>query len=84
MKNIFAILIIILSLFSCNKKEKAEKGSPKSVADEKADEQNSNAGLEEIMPSVIKFSSFDGDRILESGQGFFIAENLIVDRKSVV
>jgi len=84
MRNLTFILITGLIFFSCNKKEKAEKDSPKSVATEKTDEQNSNAGWEEIMPSVVKLNSYDGDRILETGQGFFVAENLIVTTYSLV
>jgi len=84
MRKLILLLIIGLIFFSCNKKEKAEKDSPKSVTAEKTDEQNTNAGWEEIMPSVVKFDSYDGDRILESGQGFFIAENLIVTVYSLV
>jgi len=84
MKKLIHLLIITLLLFSCNKKEKSGKQAPTSTAVEKTDEQNTNAGWEEIMPSVIKFDSYDGERILESGQGFFIAENLIVTAYSLV
>jgi peptidyl-prolyl cis-trans isomerase A (cyclophilin A) len=84
MRNPILILIIGLIFFSCNKKEKVEKDAPNLVVAEKTDEQNSNAGWEEIMPSVVKFNSYDGDRILETGQGFFVAENLIVTTYSLV
>jgi cyclophilin family peptidyl-prolyl cis-trans isomerase len=84
MRNLILILMIGFIFFSCNRKEKAEKVAPKSVAAEKTDEQNASAGWEEIMPSVVKFDSYDGDRILESGQGFFVAENLIVTLYSLV
>ncbi len=84
MRNLILILIIGSIFFSCGKKEKAEKDSQKSVVAEKTDEQNPNAGWEEILPSVIKFSSYDGERILETGQGFFVAENLIVTNYSLV
>jgi peptidyl-prolyl cis-trans isomerase A (cyclophilin A) len=84
MRNPILILIIGLIFFSCNKKEKAEKDAPNLLVAEKTDEQNSNAGWEEIMPSVVKFNSYDGDRILETGQGFFVAENLIVTTYSLV
>ena len=84
MKNLIHLLIITLILFSCNKKEKSEKDVSTSDAVEKKDEQNANAGWDEIMPSVVKFDSYDGDRILESGQGFFVADNLIVTLYSLV
>jgi cyclophilin family peptidyl-prolyl cis-trans isomerase len=83
MKKLIHLLIITLIFFSC-KNEKSGKDVPTSDTVAKTDEQNTNAGWEEIMPSVIKFDSYDGERILESGQGFFIAENLIVTAYSLV
>lgn len=84
MKNLIHLLIITLILFSCNKKEKSVKDTTTSDAVEKTDDQNTNAGWEEIMSSVVKFESYDGERMLESGQGFFVAENLIVTAYSLV
>jgi cyclophilin family peptidyl-prolyl cis-trans isomerase len=84
MKKLIHLLIITLILFSCNKKEKSGNDVPTSTAVEKTDVQNTNAGWEEIMPSVVKFNSYDGERILESGEGFFVAENLIVTAYSLV
>jgi cyclophilin family peptidyl-prolyl cis-trans isomerase len=84
MRNLILILILGLIFFACNKKEKADNGATKSADTEKTDAENANAGWEEIMPSVVKFNSYDGDRILESGQGFFITENLIVTTYSLV
>ncbi|KAF0239212.1 MAG: peptidyl-prolyl cis-trans isomerase B [Prolixibacteraceae bacterium] len=77
-------LIMGLFFFSCGRKEKVAGDPANSTAAEKTDDQNAIAGWEEIMPSVVKFNSYDGDRILETGQGFFIAENLIVTTYSLV
>ncbi|HSO85153.1 MAG TPA: peptidylprolyl isomerase [Draconibacterium sp.] len=84
MKNLIILLLIALILFSCNQKEKVKNDVQKPVPADNQDEQNTNAGWEEIMSSVVKFNSFDGDRILEPGQGFFITENLIVTTYSLV
>jgi len=84
MRNYFQLLLIVFIFFSCGGKEKLKSDSPKPATAEKSNEQNTNAGWEEIMPSVVKFDSYDGDRILESGQGFFVAENLIVTTYSLV
>jgi hypothetical protein len=32
------------------------------------------------MPAVVNLESFDGTRILESGQGFFVTEDIIATR----
>lgn len=84
MRNLILILILGFIFFSCSKKEKDGKDSPNQSTAEKSDAENANAGWDEIMSSVVKFNSFDGDRILETGQGFFIAENLIVTTYSLV
>jgi peptidyl-prolyl cis-trans isomerase A (cyclophilin A) len=78
----FQILILFLVLFSCKAKEK--KQVEQKVEPQKTEEQNQNTEWAEIMPSVVKIESYDGNRILESGQGFFVAEDLIVTKYSLV
>jgi len=77
---IFSILLISI-LFSCGKKveKKAEPVAPTEAARNQAGEE-----WEAVRGSIVKFDSFDGDRILESGQGFFIDNNLIVTTYSLV
>lgn len=82
MRIFLQILILSLFLFSCKTKDTKE-GAEKSEH-KKAAVQNNNAGWEDIKAAVVKISSFDDNRILESGQGFFIAENLIVTKYSLV
>ena len=82
------ILIIVLAavLFSsCGNKEKKETTQqekttlkPDAAADEKQDIWN------QLMRSIAKIDSYDGDRILESGQGFFVGEDLLVTKYSLV
>lgn len=82
MKFWFQILILALVLFSCKTKEKKQAGQK--VELQKTEVQNQNEEWAEIMPSVVKLVSYDGNRILESGQGFFVAENLIVTKYSLI
>ena len=82
MKFQLQILVLILILFSCNTKEK--KQAEQKPTQQKSGQQNENSDWAEIMPSVVKIDSYDGDRILESGQGFFVAENLIVTKYSLI
>lgn len=84
MRNLIQFLFLVLILFSCSGKENQKTDAPKSNTAEKTNEQDSNSGWEEILPSVVKFDSYDGNRILESGQGFFVGEKLIVTTYSLV
>ncbi len=84
MRNLVFLFIISL-LFSCTQKEKQkENASTSANSTESQEDQNLNADWEKVRSSVIKFDSYDGDRILETGQGFFVADNLIVTMYSLV
>ncbi len=82
MKNPAAFLFILLLLSSCGSKEKKtpEKNAPEKQAQ---NENNQDATWLKVMPSVVHIDTYDDNRILESGQGFFIAEDLIVTKYSL-
>ncbi len=82
MKTLLFIFILSIVFFSCKTKEK--KQVDQKVESQKSEVQNQNAEWAGIMPSVVKIDSYDGNRILESGQGFFVAENLIVTKYSLI
>lgn len=84
MNKFIPLLFLVLFIFSCGRKVKQENPDSKSNSEENTTEQNSNADWEEIRQSVITFDSYDGNRILESGQGFFIAGNIFVTTYSLV
>lgn len=84
MRNLIQLLLMVIILFSCNGKEKLKSGSAEKKSAEKTKQENTNAGWEEIRSSVVKFNSYDGERILEKGQGFFVGENLIATQYSLV
>ena len=84
-KQILFIVLAAVLFSSCGNKEKKEttpqeKTILKSDAavDEKQDIWN------QLMRSIAKIDSYDGDRILESGQGFFVGEDLLVTKYSLV
>ena len=79
------ILFLGLILFSCNggssqkeskSQEKTESGS--------ASPENQNDDWEKLLASIAQIESYDGDRILEKGQGFFVGENLLATKYSLV
>ncbi|NQU53424.1 MAG: peptidylprolyl isomerase [Bacteroidetes bacterium] len=82
MKVNLQILVLAIVLFSCNTKEKKQDEKKQVLA--KTEVSNQNEEWSEIAPSIVKINSFDGNRILESGQGFFVAEDLIVTKYSLV
>ncbi|MBK6284225.1 MAG: peptidylprolyl isomerase [Draconibacterium sp.] len=77
-------MFLVTILFSCGGKENQKNAEQKNKTNENTTSQNSNSDWEEIRQSVVTFNSFDGNRILESGQGFFVAENIIVTTYSLV
>lgn len=84
-KNVLFILILALLFNACgnNEKKQAEKDAETGIkqettADKELDIWNS------LMPSIAKIDSYDEDRILESGQGFFVGEDLLVTKYSLV
>ncbi len=84
-KQILFIVLAAVLFSSCGNKEKKETTQqekttlkPDAAADEKQDIWN------QLMRSIAKIDSYDGDRILESGQGFFVGEDLLVTKYSLV
>ena len=77
------ILILGVILFSCSSKEK-NTDEQKVEQKPRQETTSQNNEWQEILPSIVKLESFDGDRILESGQGFFVAKDLIVTKYSLV
>lgn len=84
MKIYFLILFLFIFLFSCGRKEPAKNQAAAKTEQSQDSAKNDNSEWEEIMSSVVQLDSYDGNRILESGQGFFVAENLIVTKYSLV
>ncbi|WP_346862295.1 peptidylprolyl isomerase [uncultured Draconibacterium sp.] len=85
MNRIVAILFIALYLLSCGTKEKpAKENTAKASETKEAQKQNDDEEWAEILSALVKIDSYDGSRILESGQGFFVGENLVVTKYSLV
>ena len=77
------ISLIFLTLISCNSTHrKAENGKLEEQSQKQ--EQKKETGWEQVMSSLVELDSYDGERILESGQGFFVGEDLVVTKYSLV
>lgn len=83
MKHITLILIFLVSLLSCKTHDKQKEEEQKAVHTEN-EQAEQNPGWESIKSSIVKIDSYDNERILETGQGFFVAEDLIATRYSLV
>ncbi|WP_167616354.1 peptidylprolyl isomerase [Maribellus sediminis] len=75
------ILIFALIFASCGGGKKEQTPAEKS---QNTTPDNSNEDWKEISDAVANIDSYDGTRILESGQGFFVGENLLVTKYSLV
>ncbi len=85
MSRFLAILFLTLIVLSCRTKEKSGKeSSEKKNVNKETSAQNQDNEWEEIFMALVKIDSYDGSRILESGQGFFVGENLVVTKYSLV
>lgn len=79
---VLSIVIVISILFtSCNRQKKKQKEEKNPAQKESVQKNTDWAG---VIPSLVRVESFDNNRILETGQGFFVAENLVVTKYSLV
>lgn len=85
MKQFLFILLTVLFISACGNKDQKQS---KQEAASNAQEETTTADVPDIwnqlMPSIATIDSYDGDRILESGQGFFVGEDLLVTKYSLV
>jgi len=71
-------------LISCKNREKREEKTGEEPQKQESRAEVKEPGWEKILAAVVSFDSFDGNRILESGQGFFVTEDIIATRYSLV
>lgn len=84
-KQFLYLLLLIVLLNACGNNEKKQTEQEASSATKQKTASDKKTGIwSELMPSIAKISSYDGGRILESGQGFFVGEDLLVTKYSLV
>jgi len=81
MRQIYLICTISFILLSCNSSDK--KQAQKSTEEKKAtaDEQKP-VGFKDLVPSTFKIDTYENNRILETGMGFFVSADMAVTRLS--
>lgn len=84
MKSIIPILIAITFLVTgCgNRPNKAEKQAVTETSQTPAPEET-NSGLSRFLPSLVTITTYNGERRLESGFGFFVDEQSIIALNSL-
>jgi peptidyl-prolyl cis-trans isomerase A (cyclophilin A) len=84
MKTFVLFILFSMIFFSCKNREKSEEKTGEGPKKQEVRAEDPETGWEKILAAVVSFDSFDGNRILESGQGFFVTEDIIVTRYSPV
>lgn len=85
MKHFAILLFVAFVLFSCgNKENKSAVKTDKKNSPQESTTQKKNNEWETALSALVKIDSYDGTRILESGQGFFVAENLVATKYSLL
>ena len=84
MNKTVAIFVLAIFLAACGGKEKKTQEVEQEKATPQTEAQQDNSEWETIHASIATIESFDGTRILETGQGFFVGENLLATKYSLV
>lgn len=82
MRVILTILLYSFLLGACNNTSK-EKVKTAEKIDQSAETQTDEL-WKDVHAAIVQLESFDGDRILEKGMGFFVANDLVITRFSLV
>jgi len=72
--------LLFLGLVQCSSRQQSEK----QVAGPTVQSEGDPESWQELLSSVVSINTYDGDRILETGQGFYVDSNLVVTRLSLM
>lgn len=82
MKHLIGIFLLMILFSACGNKEKKQSSTEQQTS--AAQPQPKNDKWNQLLPSIAHIDSYDGTRILESGEGFFVGEDLLVTKYSLV
>ncbi|WP_319591975.1 peptidylprolyl isomerase [uncultured Draconibacterium sp.] len=83
-KRFLYILLALFILGGCGNKQTKQAEQHAETKEETGGNEVETDIWNQMMSSIAKIDSYDGDRILESGQGFFVSEDLLVTKYSLV
>ncbi|WP_297092075.1 peptidylprolyl isomerase [uncultured Draconibacterium sp.] len=84
-KQLIILVAIAIVVGACgNKTEKQTQHKADAISEPENTNSRQQDEWNRLLPSIAKIDSYDGTRILESGQGFFVGENLLVTKYSLV
>ncbi len=72
--------LLFLGLVQCSSRQQPEKPAAEPTVQSEGDPES----WQELLSSVVSINTYDGDRILETGQGFYVDSNLVVTRLSLM
>lgn len=86
MKKLCTYLVLIVLSISCGptKKQNATGQKPDAKQEIAVENQGNNNSYAGFLSSIVKIQTFDNGRILETGQGFFVGEDVFVTRLSLL
>lgn len=86
MKKLCTYLVLIILSIGCGptNKQNATKQKPDASQEAAVENQGNNNSYAGFLSSIVKIQTFDNGRILETGQGFFVDEDVIVTRLSLM
>ncbi|MFY9150743.1 MAG: peptidylprolyl isomerase [Prolixibacteraceae bacterium] len=73
-------LMLLFLMAGCGTSEKKQVKKSTDQQENTAKPQKKTSGFVDLVPSVFKIDTYDNQRILESGMGFFVADELAVTR----
>lgn len=84
MQKHWVFILLVLFLSACGGADKTSEKKKQVKTPAKKATVKTDPGYKEYLPSIVKIQSFDNGRVLESGQGFFVEEDVIVTRFSLM
>jgi peptidyl-prolyl cis-trans isomerase A (cyclophilin A) len=78
MARFIMLLVLSFTIGACGSKQTKESKETKTSTTEASPEQNEDQGFSGYLPSMATITTYDGERRLEEGFGFFVGENLII------
>ena len=78
MSRYLILFVLSFTVVACGSRQTNSSKENNTPAAEAAPEQKEDQGFSVFLPSIATITTYDGERRLEEGFGFFVGENLVV------